>query len=84
MALSGLNSRLDNLVEQLISSYNISEQDLEVRTFLKSRKHFTVEPIPKNIQRYDLVLPVIQTHSFTNIFECLFPFISFLLISPLF
>ncbi|XP_037904719.1 restin homolog isoform X1 [Hermetia illucens] len=29
MALSGLNSRLDNLVEQLISSYNISEQDLE-------------------------------------------------------
>ncbi|XP_055909885.1 myosin-2 heavy chain isoform X2 [Eupeodes corollae] len=29
MALSGLHARLDNLVEQLISSYNISEQDLE-------------------------------------------------------
>ena len=30
VALSGLGSRLDNLVEQLIASYNISEQDLEV------------------------------------------------------
>ncbi|XP_059620136.1 uncharacterized protein LOC132264086 [Phlebotomus argentipes] len=29
VALSNLGSRLDNLVEQLISSYNISEQDLE-------------------------------------------------------
>uniref|UniRef100_A0A182XA35 Cornetto n=1 Tax=Anopheles quadriannulatus TaxID=34691 RepID=A0A182XA35_ANOQN len=29
VALSGLGSRLDNLVEQLIASYNISEQDLE-------------------------------------------------------
>uniref|UniRef100_A0A1Q3EWM9 Putative cornetto n=1 Tax=Culex tarsalis TaxID=7177 RepID=A0A1Q3EWM9_CULTA len=29
VALSGLGSRLDQLVEQLISSYNISEQDLE-------------------------------------------------------
>ncbi|GAB0098182.1 uncharacterized protein DMENIID0001_138910 [Sergentomyia squamirostris] len=29
LALSNLGSRLDNLVEQLISSYNISEQDLE-------------------------------------------------------
>lgn len=31
VALSNLGSRLDSLVEQLISSYNISEQDLEVR-----------------------------------------------------
>ncbi|EAT48203.1 AAEL000747-PA [Aedes aegypti] len=30
VALSGLGSRLDHLVEQLIASYNISEQDLEV------------------------------------------------------
>ncbi|XP_055627126.1 uncharacterized protein LOC129769112 [Toxorhynchites rutilus septentrionalis] len=29
VALSGLGSRLDHLVEQLIASYNISEQDLE-------------------------------------------------------
>lgn len=29
VALSGLHTRLDSLVEQLISSYNISEQDLE-------------------------------------------------------
>lgn len=30
VALSGLGSRLELLVEQLITSYNISEQDLEV------------------------------------------------------
>ncbi|XP_066998165.2 serine-rich adhesin for platelets [Anabrus simplex] len=30
VALSGLTSRLDGLVEQLVSSYNISEKDLEV------------------------------------------------------
>lgn len=30
VALTGLGSRLDNLVEQLIASYNISEQELEV------------------------------------------------------
>lgn len=30
MSLLGLHSRLDSLVEQLVSSYNISEQDLEV------------------------------------------------------
>lgn len=29
-ALSGLHARLDNLVEQLVCSYSISEQDLEV------------------------------------------------------
>lgn len=29
-ALSGLHARLDHLVEQLVVSYNISEQDLEV------------------------------------------------------
>lgn len=29
-ALSGLHARLDNLVEQLVFSYNISEPDLEV------------------------------------------------------
>lgn len=32
MALAGLGARLDQLVEQLISSYSISEQELEVRT----------------------------------------------------
>lgn len=30
MALTDLNSRLNDLVEQLISSYNISEDELEV------------------------------------------------------
>lgn len=30
LALSGLGNRLELLVDQLISSYNISEQDLEV------------------------------------------------------
>lgn len=30
VALSGLGNRLELLVDQLISSYNISEQDLEV------------------------------------------------------
>lgn len=33
MALTGLGSRLDNLVEQLITSYNISERELEVCFF---------------------------------------------------
>lgn len=33
VALTGLGSRLDNLVEQLIASYNISEQELEVCFF---------------------------------------------------
>lgn len=33
MALAGLGTRLDNLVDQLISSYNISEQELEVSNF---------------------------------------------------
>ena len=31
VALSGLGNRLELLVEQLITSYNISERDLEVR-----------------------------------------------------
>jgi hypothetical protein len=31
VALAGLGNRLELLVEQLITSYNISEQDLEVR-----------------------------------------------------
>lgn len=31
LALSDLGQRLNSLVEQLISSYNISEQDLEVK-----------------------------------------------------
>jgi hypothetical protein len=31
VALSGLGNRLELLVEQLITSYNISESDLEVR-----------------------------------------------------
>lgn len=31
LALSDLGSRLNDLVEQLIASYNISEQELEVR-----------------------------------------------------
>lgn len=30
VALSRLGSRLDNLVDTLVTSYNISEQDLEV------------------------------------------------------
>lgn len=30
VALSGLGNRLELLVDQLITSYNISEQDLEV------------------------------------------------------
>jgi mevalonate kinase len=30
VALSGLSSRLDGLIEQLVLSYNISEKDLEV------------------------------------------------------
>lgn len=30
VALSGLGSRIEHLVDQLISSYNLSEQDLEV------------------------------------------------------
>lgn len=30
VALASLQSRIEHLVEQLISSYNISEQDLEV------------------------------------------------------
>lgn len=33
-ALSGLHARLDNLVEQLVFSYNISDQDLEVRMYV--------------------------------------------------
>ena len=31
VALSRLGARLDNLVDTLVTSYNISEQDLEVR-----------------------------------------------------
>jgi hypothetical protein len=34
VALSSLGNRLEHLVEQLISSYNISERDLEVRQLL--------------------------------------------------
>lgn len=34
VALSGLGNRIEHLVDQLISSYNISEQDLEVSFFL--------------------------------------------------
>lgn len=30
VALTGLNGRIEHLVEQLITSYNISERDLEV------------------------------------------------------
>lgn len=30
IALSGLGNRIELLVEQLVASYNISEQDLEV------------------------------------------------------
>ena len=33
-ALTGLHARLDNLVEQLVFSYNISEQDLEVCSYV--------------------------------------------------
>lgn len=34
MALTGLGTRLDQLVEQLIQSYSISEQELEVSSWL--------------------------------------------------
>lgn len=33
IALVSLQNRIEQLVEQLITSYNISEQDLEVRFF---------------------------------------------------
>lgn len=33
IALTGLGNRLELLVEQLVSSYNISEQELEVSFF---------------------------------------------------
>lgn len=38
VALTDLNSRLNDLVEQLISSYNISEDELEVSN-LRARTH---------------------------------------------
>lgn len=41
VALAGLGNRLELLVEQLTSSYNISEQDLEVR---KTRKAKIIYP----------------------------------------
>lgn len=34
LALSDLGSRLNDLVEQLVTSYNISEQELEVSEFV--------------------------------------------------
>lgn len=34
VALASLHTRIEHLVEQLISSYNISEQDLEVSYIL--------------------------------------------------
>lgn len=39
VALAGLGNRLELLVEQLISSYNISEQDLEVSLKLQHSVH---------------------------------------------
>lgn len=42
LALAGLGSRLDSLVDQLISSYNISEQELEVRLIIIIRNHHTL------------------------------------------
>jgi len=35
VALSGLSTRLEGLVDQLIASYNISVKDLEVNTMMK-------------------------------------------------
>lgn len=43
VALSGLGTRLEGLVDQLIASYNISVKDLEVsglRTLLSSRAKY--------------------------------------------
>lgn len=44
VALSGLGTRLEGLVDQLIASYNISVKDLEVSTLIEfslHTKHFT-------------------------------------------
>lgn len=38
VALSGLGNRVELLVDQLIASYNISEQDLEVSLSIAFRK----------------------------------------------
>lgn len=41
IALSDLGSRLNDLVEQLVASYNISEQELEVSDSLEIHTEFT-------------------------------------------
>lgn len=42
VALGGLGERLNQLVEQLISSYSISEQELEVRSnYMRSHHRIT-------------------------------------------
>lgn len=42
LALSDLGQRLNSLVEQLISSYSISEQDLEVNNNLIAKNILTL------------------------------------------
>lgn len=45
LALSDLGSRLNDLVEQLVASYNISEQELEV----SEMSNFAIESRKKNV-----------------------------------
>lgn len=53
LALSDLSSRLADLVEQLIASYNISEQELEVRQTVDLIQHkHDVSTMLNNIVRH--------------------------------
>jgi hypothetical protein len=54
VALSSLGNRLEHLVEQLISSYNISERDLEVKHIVLI-KYLNMERCSKSITiKFDL------------------------------
>lgn len=72
MALAGLGSRLDQLVEQLIASYNISEQELEVsRTIfishlIMSTSYFVIISVP--IMLLKLYISLIQCTGFSFIY----------------
>jgi hypothetical protein len=69
VALSGLGNRLELLVEQLITSYNISEQDLEVSltltfdvaSFIISQNHFVVIFF---VHVHSNVLPIFHSNIF--------------------
>lgn len=43
-ALTGLHTRLDSLVEQLVSTYSISDQDLEVNYFFLPSQASSLSP----------------------------------------